>query len=228
MSTPIVVTGASGRMGQAILTQLADASGVTIAGGTERAGHPALGQDVLAPLGRGPAGVALTDRLEDVLTSDTVVIDFTSPEATLAHLALCAEAGARAVVGTTGLDAAQRAEIAAFAERTAIMHAPNMSVGVNVLFKLVEEAARALGDDFDVEIVEAHHHHKKDAPSGTAVRLLAGVAAALGRDAEADAVHGRQGMVGARGPREIGMHALRGGDHADVRERPALPARHGL
>jgi 4-hydroxy-tetrahydrodipicolinate reductase len=146
------------------------------------------------------------------LAGADVLIDFTRPEATLTHLALCAELGVKAVVGTTGFDAAQKAEIARHAERTAIVFAPNMSVGVNVVLKLLDMAARAMHEGFDIEIVEAHHRNKVDAPSGTALQMGQVVADALGRDLKQCAVYGREGVTGVRDPSTIGFATVRGGD----------------
>ncbi|MFT7721277.1 MAG: 4-hydroxy-tetrahydrodipicolinate reductase [Roseateles sp.] len=185
----VAVTGASGRMGRMLLEAVAAADDCTL--------HAALdkGDDVRAGLG-----------------GADVLIDFTRPEATLAHLAACAELGVKAVVGTTGFDAAQQAEIARFAERTAIVFAPNMSVGVNVVLKLLDLAARAMSEGFDIEIVEAHHRNKVDAPSGTALQMGRVVADALGRDLKQCAVYGREGVTGVRDPSTIGFATVRGGD----------------
>ena len=146
------------------------------------------------------------------LAGADVLIDFTRPEATLAHLAVCAELGVKAVIGTTGFDAAQKAEIALHAEHTAIVFAPNMSIGVNVVLKLLDLAARAMNEGFDIEIVEAHHRNKVDAPSGTALQMGQVVADALGRDLKACAVYGREGLTGVRDPSTIGFATVRGGD----------------
>jgi 4-hydroxy-tetrahydrodipicolinate reductase len=185
----VAVTGASGRMGKMLIEAVQAAEDCTL--------HVTLdkGDDVRA-------GLAGAD----------VLIDFTRPEATLAHLALCAELGVRAVVGTTGFDAAQKAEIARLAERTAIVFAPNMSVGVNVVLKLLDMAARAMNEGFDIEIVEAHHRNKVDAPSGTALQMGQVVADALGRDLKQCAVYGREGVTGVRDPSTIGFVTVRGGD----------------
>ena len=155
------------------------------------------------------------DKGDDVragLAGADVMIDFTRPEATLAHLAVCADLGVKAVIGTTGFDDAQKAEIARFAERTAVVFAPNMSVGVNVVLKLLDLAARAMNEGFDIEIVEAHHRMKVDAPSGTALQMGQVVADALGRDLKACAVYGREGVTGVRDPSTIGFATVRGGD----------------
>jgi 4-hydroxy-tetrahydrodipicolinate reductase len=185
----VAVMGASGRMGKMLVEAVEAAGDCTL--------HVAL------------------DKGDDVrpgLAGADVMIDFTRPEATLAHLAACAELGVKAVVGTTGFDAAQKAEIARFAERTAVVFAPNMSVGVNVVLKLLDMAARAMNEGFDIEIVEAHHRNKVDAPSGTALQMGQVVADALGRDLKACAVYGREGVTGVRDPSTIGFATVRGGD----------------
>lgn len=199
-------------MGTAILRVLADTPGATLAAALERPEHPRLGEDALALAGLPPGGVALSHSFEDALVQADAVIDFTAPVATARHAALCAERGVALVVGTTGLGEAERRAVEQAAERIPIVWAPNMSLGVNVLFRLVELAAKALGDAYDVEIVEAHHRQKKDAPSGTALRLAEGIARALGRDLDEVANYGRHGQVGARPEREIGILTMRGGD----------------
>ena len=185
----VAITGASGRMGKMLIEAVEAAEDCTL--------HVTLdkGDDVRA-------GLAGAD----------VLIDFTRPEATLQHLTVCAELGVKAVVGTTGFDAAQKAELAKLAERTAIVFAPNMSVGVNVVLKLLDMAARAMNEGFDIEIVEAHHRNKVDAPSGTALQMGQVVADALGRDLKACAVYGREGVTGVRDPSTIGFATVRGGD----------------
>ncbi|MBV8034245.1 4-hydroxy-tetrahydrodipicolinate reductase [Roseateles sp.] len=185
----VAVMGASGRMGKMLIEAVEAADDCAL--------HVTLdkGADVRA-------GLAGAD----------VMIDFTRPEATLAHLAVCAELGVKAVIGTTGFDAAQKAEIAKFAERTAVVFAPNMSVGVNVVLKLLDLAARAMNEGFDIEIVEAHHRNKVDAPSGTALQMGQVVADALGRDLKTCAVYGREGVTGVRDPSTIGFATVRGGD----------------
>jgi 4-hydroxy-tetrahydrodipicolinate reductase len=210
---PVVVTGASGRMGSQLVRQVRAAEGLTLAAATERPGH-AEGADVGVLAGLGPIGVPIRGRLEDALgaTKGLVVVDFTSHEASARHAEICAERGAALVIGSTGFTAETKARVAAAAQRVPIVLSPNMSVGVNVLFALVREAAAILGDGFDVEIVEMHHRKKKDAPSGTAVRLAEVAASALGRDLAKDLVFARHGMVGERTGKEIGVQTLRGGD----------------
>jgi 4-hydroxy-tetrahydrodipicolinate reductase len=208
----LVVAGAAGRMGGRIVALARESTDLRVVGALERAGHPALGRDAGEVAGGGRLGVAVTPDAAAVLTRDRILLEFTAPEATLEHLRLAARQGAKAVVGTTGLAPAQVAEVRELAARTAILLAPNMSVGVNLAFRLLALMARALGDDYDVEITEIHHRMKKDAPSGTAQRMAEVVAEALGRDLDRVSVYGRHGMVGERGRTEIGVHALRGGD----------------
>jgi 4-hydroxy-tetrahydrodipicolinate reductase len=208
----VVVTGACGRMGGQIIRAVRAEQGLTLVGATERPGFPA-GQDAGTAAGIGSVGVAVTSDLREVLARGAdVVIDFTSHEASAAHARLCAEAGVRLVIGSTGFTPETKARVAEAAKRVAVVQSPNMSVGVNVVFALVREAARALGDAYDVEIVEMHHAKKKDAPSGTAVRLAEVAAEALRRDPAKDLTFARQGMVGERPRREIGVQTLRGGD----------------
>lgn len=207
----ITVAGASGRMGRMLIEAVLGAPDLRLHGALDVAGSPALGQDAAAFLGR-ESGIAITDDLTRGLTGTDVLIDFTRPAGTLAHLARCSELGVKAVIGTTGFDDAQKAQIAAFARHTAIMTAPNMSVGVNVVFQLLASAARALHEGYDIEIIEAHHRHKVDAPSGTALKMGEVVAAALGRDLKDCAVYGREGVTGERDPSTIGFATVRGGD----------------
>jgi 4-hydroxy-tetrahydrodipicolinate reductase len=185
----IAVAGSSGRMGRMLIDAVQASDDLTL--------HSTL--DLGADLRAGLSGA-------------DVLIDFTRPEGTLAHLAVCSELGVKAVIGTTGFSAEQKAQIATFAERTAVVMAPNMSVGVNVVLKLLDTAARALNAGYDIEIVEAHHRHKVDAPSGTALAMGEAVAAALGRDLKACAVYGRDGVTGERDPSTIGFATVRGGD----------------
>ena len=207
----VAVAGASGRMGRMLIEAVLAADDMRLAAAFDIAGSPSLGQDACAFLGRA-SGVVITAQVRAGLAASDVLIDFTRPEGTLAHLALCRELGVKVVIGTTGFDDAQRALIAGHAEHIAIMMAPNMSVGVNVVLKLLDMAARALNEGYDIEIVEAHHRHKVDAPSGTALEMGRVVAAALGRDLKDCAVLGRQGVTGERDPSSIGFAAIRGGD----------------
>jgi 4-hydroxy-tetrahydrodipicolinate reductase len=210
--TDVVVAGAAGRMGTRIVACLHGDAELKVVAALEATGHAALGADAGEQAGVGRLGVPLTSDARAALLRDRLLIEFSMPEATLSHLELAAEVGARAVIGTTGFSPAQRDRIAALARRTAIMLAPNMSVGVNVAYQALALIARALGDDYDVEITEIHHRGKKDAPSGTALQMGEVVAEALGRDLAKVAVYGRQGMPGERTRTEIGVVSLRSGD----------------
>ncbi len=200
----VVVLGASGRMGRTILSVASDEDGIEVVGAVEAQGHPAVGGLI--------EGVRVVDSLKDVIPNADVVIDFTTPSCTLDALSVCRERGVAMVIGTTGFDEKGISAIEDAASSIPIVFSPNMSVGVNLLFKLVYEVARVLGDDYDVEIVEIHHRFKKDAPSGTALRLAERVATALGRKLKDCAVYGREGFVGERRPHEIGIMAVRAGD----------------
>jgi 4-hydroxy-tetrahydrodipicolinate reductase len=208
----IGVIGCAGRMGRANLREVLGTPGATLAGGVERPGHPALGQDLGVLAGVDPLGVLATDDVPGLIGAAEAVIEFSTPEATLANAALCAEQGRAHVVGTTGLTPDQERELRRHAGRTAIVWAPNMSLGVNLLLGLVEQVARALDPAFDIEILEMHHRHKVDAPSGTALAL--GRAAARGRGVELDQVadRARDGITGPREVGGIGFAVLRGGD----------------
>ena len=207
-----IVAGAGGRMGQRIIVALDGQQGITLSGACERSGHPALGCDAGVTAGIHTCDVPIEERMESVLLRGDVMIDFTSPEASLRHVELAMQLGKALVLGTTGLDAAQVAVLEKAARKIPIVYAPNMSVGVNLLFKVLADVAAVLGDAYDVEIVEAHHRFKKDAPSGTAKKMAQVIAETLRRDLEKVAVPGRSGMVGERTTEEIGIFAVRGGD----------------
>jgi 4-hydroxy-tetrahydrodipicolinate reductase len=211
--TRVSVHGAAGRMGRSIVKVLVEDKGATLVSAIDRGGHPALGQDagLLAGLNE-PLGVAVTSSLEAALERAEVVIDFTLPDAARSLFEACALRRVAAVVGTTGLDAAARAALDALCKVAPVVVAPNYSVGVNALWALAAQAVRLLGPEYDIEIVEMHHRHKVDAPSGTAVRLTEVVAQARGVDPNVAVRSGRSGQVGARSAGEIGVHALRGGD----------------
>ncbi|WP_019592969.1 MULTISPECIES: 4-hydroxy-tetrahydrodipicolinate reductase [unclassified Thioalkalivibrio] len=203
----IAIAGAGGRMGQNLVQAVDEHPEAQLGAASERPGSEAIGEVV------GQEGqVRLVEDLATVTDDFDVLIDFTAPQATMQHLDLCARAGKALVIGTTGLDAEQEQRLRDAAATMPVVYAPNMSVGVNLTFKLVELAARALGDSVDVEILEAHHRHKVDAPSGTALKLGRVVAETLGRDLEHDAVYGREGQTGARDRRTIGFATVRGGD----------------
>jgi 4-hydroxy-tetrahydrodipicolinate reductase len=210
--TKMIVCGAAGRMGRTLIQLIAAHPEARLHAAVEQAGHEAVGRDAGELAAVGKLGVTVSDDHASAAAADTVTLDFTSAAAAVEHLRSAATAGAAIVIGTTGFDDAQQEAIAALAPRTRCVIAPNMSVGVNVLLTLVGAAARVLGDDFDPEIVEIHHRLKVDAPSGTALALGRAVAAALGRDLRSDARFGREGIVGRREQREIGVMALRGGD----------------
>jgi 4-hydroxy-tetrahydrodipicolinate reductase len=207
----VAVAGASGKMGRTLIEAVAASPDFVLAGALDVPGHPALGSDATASLGS-DSGIRITSDVRAGIAQAEVLIDFTRPAGTLAHLALCRELGVQAVIGTTGFSAAQKAEIAGHAEHVAIVMAPNMSVGVNVVLKLLEVAGRALDSGFDVEIVEMHHKLKIDAPSGTALQMGEVVARARGQRLDDCAVYARHGDTGARRAGTIGFAALRGGD----------------
>jgi 4-hydroxy-tetrahydrodipicolinate reductase len=185
----VAIAGASGRMGRMLIDAVESAPDCTLAGTLD------IGRDIAANL-----------------ADAQVLIDFTRPEGTMAHLAVCRERGIKAVIGTTGFSDAQKAEIAAHAKHIALMVSPNMSVGVNVMLRLLDTAARSFAEGYDIEIVEAHHRHKVDAPSGTALKMGEVIASALGRDLKQCAVYGREGVTGERDPSTIGFATVRGGD----------------
>ena len=207
----IAVAGASGRMGHMLIEAITAADDCVLAGALDVAASPALGTDAAAFLGRA-SGVAITADLAQGLQGAQALIDFTRPEGTLAHVKACRALGVNLVIGTTGFSEAQKTEIAAAAQDIAIVLAPNMSVGVNVTLKLLEMAAKALSTGYDIEIIEAHHRHKVDAPSGTALRMGEVIADALGRDLKDCAVYAREGVTGERDPSSIGFATIRGGD----------------
>jgi len=208
----IAVCGAAGRMGQRIINAVVEAEGVELSGALERPGHPLVGQDAGLIAGCGALGVLLSDDLNAVIAGCDALIDFTAPKVSLKNLEACGLQRKAIVIGSTGFTPEERALAAELARDIPVVLAPNMSVGVNVCFKILKDIARTLGDDFDVEIVEAHHRLKKDAPSGTAVRMGEVVAEALGRDYNKVANCHREGITGERTREEIGMQTIRGGD----------------
>ena len=207
----IAVAGASGRMGRMLIEAIRNAPDARLAGALDVTGAPGIGTDAAGFLGE-DAGVMITDSLDQALTDADFLIDFTRPEGTLKHLEYCAEHGIKVIIGTTGFDDAGKAAIAAAARHTAVVFAPNMSVGVNVTMKLLEMAAKSFAEGYDIEIVEAHHRHKVDAPSGTALQMGEVVANALGRDLKEVGVFAREGVTGERDPSSIGFATIRGGD----------------
>ena len=209
----VAVAGASGRMGQMLIEAIGQSADCQLSGALDVTGSAHVGSDAAAFTRPSTgAGVAITSDVRQGLQQASVLIDFTRPEGTMAHLAVCRELGVNMVIGTTGFTDAQKLEITVGAKQIAIVMAPNMSVGVNVTLKLLEMAAKALNTGYDIEIVEAHHRHKVDAPSGTALKMGEVIASALGRDLKQCGVFTRQGVTGARDPSTIGFAAVRGGD----------------
>ncbi|MDE4097873.1 4-hydroxy-tetrahydrodipicolinate reductase [Phaeobacter gallaeciensis] len=208
----IVITGASGRMGQMLIKTVLDSDKATLVGAVERGGHDWVGRDVGEAMGGVPVGVTVTDDALEAFSKAQAVIDFTAPEATLEFAALAAQARAVHVIGTTGMTDEQIAQLEPASRHAVIVRAGNMSLGVNLLVQLTKKVAAALDEDFDIEVIEAHHHHKVDAPSGTA--LMLGEAAAEGRGVKLADVsdRGRDGITGARKRGDIGFTAIRGGD----------------
>ncbi len=208
---PITIAGAGGRMGQMLLQAIAQSGDCRLAGALEQDASPLLGQDAMAFAG-GASGVRVTSDLVQGLNGAKVLIDFTRPTGTLAHLEICRRLGVHAVIGTTGFSDEQKTQIERAAQDIAVVLAPNMSVGVNVTLKLLAMAARALPAGYDIEIIEAHHRHKVDAPSGTALQMGEVIAQAQGRSLKDCAVFAREGLTGERDPSSIGFATIRGGD----------------
>ncbi|MBI1319390.1 MAG: 4-hydroxy-tetrahydrodipicolinate reductase [Candidatus Hydrogenedens sp.] len=207
----ICMAGACGRMGRRILEMTAAAPDAEAVSAFDSPANAGIRIDFGAE-SRQPQTLTVTDNLESALADADAVIDFTHASVCVAHARTAASLGKAVVIGTTGLTPVQQEELAAIAEAVPVVYAPNMSVAVNLLFKLTSETAKRLGLEYNCEIMEIHHNLKKDSPSGTAVRLAENAAAELGLDYEKDVIHGREGMIGERPQREIGMHALRGGD----------------
>lgn len=207
----VAIAGASGRMGRALIETVLRDSDLRLAAALEVKGNPHVGKDA-GELAGSPCGVRISDDVAKSIAGCDVLIDFTRPEGTAAHLAACRKQGVKMVIGTTGFGDAQKKEIADGAREIAIAMSPNFSVGVNVAFRLLEVAAKALGKGYDIEIVEAHHRNKVDAPSGTALRMGEVVARALGRDLKKSAIYGREGVTGERRDETIGFATVRGGD----------------
>lgn len=208
----IAIAGAAGRMGGRISALIPEYEGLSLAGAFERPGHPDIGRDVGEVAGAGNRGVAITEGVESVINVVDLIVDFTAPEATLANMEAAALKGKAMVIGTTGIDKAGQARINDLSSKAPCVYAGNMSLGINLLTKIVGDIARALGGDYDVEVVEAHHKMKKDAPSGTAFMLANAAADALGRDLEKDGVFERHGIIGERKKGEVGVQTIRGGD----------------
>ena len=210
-----IVCGAAGRMGKRIINVLAQSDEITLGAALEAPGSPFLGQDAGELAGAGPAGVKISASVEETLAAGDVIIDFSAPAATIQHLRAAAELSRAMVIGTTGLSAEDITRVREASRKIPCVMAPNMSVGVNLLLNILPQIARVLSD-YDIEIVEAHHRHKKDAPSGTALKLAQVLAQALERDLDEVGNYGRHGITGERPAQEIGIHALRGGDIVGV------------
>jgi 4-hydroxy-tetrahydrodipicolinate reductase len=208
----IIVAGAAGRMGIRIINIINETEGVTLAGAFEHPENPLVGKDAGMVAGIGDKGVIISGSLDDIIASGDVIIDFTVPAATMSNVKKAASAGKAIVIGTTGITESEQKEIRKTAKNIPLVLAPNMSVGVNVMFKIAAEMAKILGKDYDIEIVEAHHRLKKDAPSGTAIGLAKKIADAIGRDLEKTAVYSRHGIIGQRTDDEIGIQTVRAGD----------------
>lgn len=206
------IAGIGGRMGSRIAQIIGESEGISLAGGFEYPGHGKIGRDLAEVVGGSPTGLALCGRIEDVFDGAEVIVDFTNAEASLEHLKKAAAAGRAMVIGSTGFSPERIEEAARLASAIPCVLSPNMSIGVNILFKMVADAARLLGEGFDIEIVEAHHRFKKDAPSGTAVKLAQVIAQSLDRDLGKVGVFARHGIIGERSASEIGIQTVRGGD----------------
>ena len=208
----VVVAGASGKMGSRIIGLMSNRSDVKLQGAIERKAHPSIGQDAGGPAGCGSLGVSITDNFAAALDQADVAIDFTEPVSTMDHLEQAARAKKAMVIGTTGLNPKQQLRIEALSKQIPCVLSPNMSIGVNILFKVLSDVAKVTGEDYDVEILEIHHRHKKDAPSGTAIKMAQIIAQALEQDLDKIGVYSRHGMIGERKKAEIGIQSLRGGD----------------
>lgn len=208
----VVVAGAGGRMGGRLVSLICESAVLQLVGAIERTGHPSVGKDAGDVAGCGRLGIPVTDNLTVLADRAEVLIDFTSPEGTLHNLRVMAGCGKAMVIGTTGLSGEQLSELQAGAELIPCVFSPNMSVGVNVILKVIADMARTLGEDYDIEVLEAHHHLKKDAPSGTALKIGEVLAKATGKNLDGVAVYGRKGVIGERKRGEIGMQVIRAGD----------------
>lgn len=208
----MIVTGASGRMGSRIITLAKDIDDIKLTGALEKKGHALIGKDIGTVIGIGPSGINITDNLKSLIENANVLVDFSSPSATIECLRILTDRPIPVVIGTTGFSKEEIDHIKLYAQSTPSVFAPNMSVGVNLLLKVLSDIAKVTGDDYDVEVIEAHHRLKKDAPSGTAMKMAQVLAAALNRNLEESAVYARRGMIGERSRKEIGIQTVRAGD----------------
>jgi len=208
----VIVAGAAGRMGSRLVALIKESHALTLAGAIEGKGHSALGEDAGETAGCGKVGVPITNDLSPLLERGAVVIDFSAPEATLNHLRIVAQHRRAMVIGTTGLAGTELEELTSLARQVPCVFSPNMSVGVNLIYKVISEMAKTLGDEYDIEIIEAHHRLKKDAPSGTALKIAEVLAKAVNRDLNQVGVYARKGLTGERTKQEIGIQTIRAGD----------------
>jgi 4-hydroxy-tetrahydrodipicolinate reductase len=208
----VVVAGAAGRMGCRLVSLVRDSTALALAGALEGKGHHAVGEDAGETAGSGRVGITITEDLPALMERGQVVIDFSSPEATLQHLRIVAQHRRAMVVGTTGFSPDELDELKTLARQVPCVFSPNMSVGINLVYKIVSEMAKTLGEDYDIEVIEAHHRLKKDAPSGTALKIADVLARAMNRDLTQVGVYARKGMIGERVKGEIGIQTIRAGD----------------
>ncbi|UVT15571.1 MAG: 4-hydroxy-tetrahydrodipicolinate reductase [Nitrospira sp.] len=208
----VIVAGAAGRMGCRLVSLIKDSTALMLAGALEGKGHPALGQDAGETAGAGRADVPITDDLSALMGRGEVVIDFSAPEATLEHMRTIVRHRRAMVIGTTGFSTTQLEELKSLAQQIPCVFSPNMSVGINLIYKVIAEMARTLGEDYDIEVIEAHHRLKKDAPSGTALKIAEVLAHSVNRDLNQVGVYARKGLVGERARGEIGVQTIRAGD----------------
>jgi 4-hydroxy-tetrahydrodipicolinate reductase len=208
----VVIAGAAGRMGCRLVSLVRDSTAMTLAGALEGKHHHALGEDAGEIAGSGRAGIQISEDLSAMMERGEVVIDFSSPQATLEHLRIVAQHRRAMVIGTTGLSAPELDELKLLAQQVPCVFSPNMSVGVNLIYKVIGEMAKTLGDEYDIEVIEAHHRLKKDAPSGTALKIAEVLAQAVNRDLNEVGVYARKGLIGERTKKEIGIQTIRAGD----------------
>jgi 4-hydroxy-tetrahydrodipicolinate reductase len=208
----VIVAGAAGRMGCRLVALVRESTALALAGAVEGPGHHLLGEDAGETAGAGRAGVAITDDLSALMDRGEVVVDFSSPEATLQHFRIAAQYRRAMIIGTTGFSAADLEEVRSLARHVPCVCSPNMSVGVNLIYKVIGEMAKTLGDDYDIEVIEAHHRLKKDAPSGTALKIAEVLARSVNRDLNQVGVYARKGLIGERKKGEIGIQSIRAGD----------------
>lgn len=208
----VIVAGAAGRMGCRLVALIKESTTLTLAGAVEEKGHHAVGDDAGETAGCGRAGIPITDDFESLLGRGEVVVDFSTPEATLQHVRLAAQHRRAMVIGTTGLTASQLEELKLLACQVPCVSSPNMSVGINLIYKVISEMAKTLGNEYDIEVIEAHHRLKKDAPSGTALKIAEVLAKAVNRDLGQVGVYARKGLIGERKRGEIGIQTIRAGD----------------